>query len=89
MKKQPTKKDQYKPTDMRAYRRRSERNLVIAVVVSLLIFGSLFIGLIYGWMSLFTAVLVLLPGVGVFVLVWLLLKGLERLTRDKADQDDK
>ncbi|TFG72602.1 MAG: hypothetical protein E4H27_02315 [Anaerolineales bacterium] len=86
MNKRPAKKDQHKPTDMRAYRSRSERNLVIAVVVSFLIFGSLIIGLIYGWMSLFTAVLILLPGVGIFVLVWLLLKGLERLVRDKEDR---
>lgn len=72
-----------KPTDMRAYRRRSERNLVIAIVVFFLIVGSIVIGLVYGWMSLFTALLVLLPGVAIFVIVWLLLKWLERLAREK------
>lgn len=72
-----------KPTDMRAYRRRSERNLVIAVVVAFLIVGSAIIGLVYGWVSLITGLLFLLPGVAIFVLLWLLLKGLERLVRDK------
>lgn len=82
------KKDLHKPTDMRAYRRRNERNLVIAVVVSFLIFGSIVIGLIYGWMSLITGLLILLPGVVIFVLLWWLLKGLERLARDKDDRAD-
>ena len=72
-----------KPTDMRAYRRRSERNLVIAVVVAFLIVGSAIIGLVYGWVSLITGLLFLLPGVAIFVILWLLLKGLERLVRDK------
>jgi hypothetical protein len=79
------KKNNYKPTDLRAYRRRSERNLVIAVVVSFLIVGSIIIGLVYGWVSLITGFLFLLPGVAIFVLLWLLLKGLERLTREKDD----
>jgi len=72
-----------KPTDMRAYRRRNERNLVIAVVVSFLVLGSIVIGLVYGWMSLLTGFLILLPGVVIFILLWLLLKGLERLVRDR------
>ena len=77
------KKNLHKPTDMRAFRRRSERNLVIAVVVSFLIVGSIIIGLVYGWMSLITGFVILLPGVAIFVLLWLLLKGLERLVREK------
>lgn len=81
------KKNTHKPTDMRAYRRRSERNLVIAVVVAFLIVGSFIIGSIYGWTSLFTALLILLPGVAIFVLLWLLLKWLERFIRDKDERD--
>ena len=77
------KQNPRKPTDMRAYRRRSERNLVIAVVVAFLIVGSAIIGLVYGWVSLITGLLFLLPGVAIFVILWLLLKGLERLVRDK------
>ena len=74
---------QRKPTDMRAYRRRSERNLVIAVVVFFMIVGSIIIGLVYGWMALFTGLLFLVPGVVVFVLLWWLLKVLERFIKDK------
>ncbi len=76
-------KKPHKPTDMRAYRRRNERNLVIAVVISFLVLGSIVIGLVYGWMALLTGFLILLPGVVIFILLWLLLKGLERLVRDR------
>ena len=79
------KKNLNKPTDMRAFRRRSERNLVIAVVVAFLIVGSIIIGLVYGWMSLITGFLILLPGVAIFVLLWVLLKGLERLVRERDE----
>ena len=79
------KKSIRKPTDMRAFRRRSEKNLVIAVVITFLIVGSIIIGLVYGWMSLITGFMFLLPGVAIFVLLWLLLQGLERLIRDKDD----
>jgi hypothetical protein len=77
------KKNPHKPTDLRAYRRSTERNLVIAVVLSFLVLGSIIIGLVYGWVSLITGFLILLPGVAVFLLLWLLLKGLERLSQDK------
>jgi hypothetical protein len=77
------KKNLHKPTDMREYRRRSERNLVIAVVVAFLIVGSIIIGLVYGWVSLITGFLFLLPGVVIFVLLWLLLKGLEHLAQHR------
>lgn len=77
------KKNARPPTDMRAYRRRTERNMVIAIVVSFLIVGSIIIGLTYGWVSLIMGFLILLPGVAIFVLLWLLLKGLERASRDK------
>ena len=77
------KKNLRKPTDMREFRRRSERNLVIAVVVAFLIIGSIIIGSVYGWVSLFSGLLILLPGVAVFVLLWMLLRGLERLIRKR------
>ncbi|MDF1512408.1 MAG: hypothetical protein P1S60_01230 [Anaerolineae bacterium] len=79
------KENQHKPTDLRAYRQRTERNLVIAVVIAFLIVGSVMIGSVYGWASLFAGLLIMLPGVAVFVLLLLLLKWLERLSRDKDD----
>ena len=70
-----------KPTDLRKARRRSERALVIGVVVVLLVVGGILIGLIYGWQSIFTALLCLIPGAALFVLLWLLLRFLERLSK--------
>ncbi len=70
------------PLDMRAYRRQTERHLVIAVVLWLVIVGSVVIGLIYGWPAVFTGLMCLLPGAGVFLLVWVFLAGLEHIGRD-------
>lgn len=80
------KKKSHQPTDMRAYRRRTERNMVVAVVISFLIVGTLIIGLTYGWVSLITGFFILLPGAVAFILLWLLLKGLERASKEK-DKD--
>jgi hypothetical protein len=77
------KKNLRKPTDMREFRRRSEQNLVIAVVLAFLVVGSVIIGSVYGWISLLSGLLILLPGAAIFVLLWMLLKGLERLLRNK------
>ncbi len=71
-----------KPTDMRAYRRQTERRLVVAIVLMLVLVGSVIIGLVYGWTSVFTGLLCLLPGAGTFILLWALLTGIERITRD-------
>ncbi len=68
-----------RPTDMRKYRKTLERRLVIAVVVALLVVGSLVIGLVYGWRSVFTGLLCLVPGAAILGLLWLLLGWLERL----------
>lgn len=71
-----------KPTDMRAYRRQSERRLVVAVVLVFVLVGSVVIGLVYGWPAVFTGLLCLLPGAGIFVLLWLVLVVIERLSQD-------
>jgi hypothetical protein len=71
-----------KPTDMRAYRRQTERRLVIAIVLMLVLAGSVIIGLVYGWTSVFTGLLCLLPGAGIFILLWVFLTGIEHITRD-------
>ncbi len=75
-------KDPYKPTDMRAYRRQTERRLAIAVILALVLIGSVVIGLVYGWPAVFTGLLCLLPGAGVFLLLWIVLSVVERLSRD-------
>ncbi|MBN2389767.1 MAG: hypothetical protein JXR84_03525 [Anaerolineae bacterium] len=71
-----------KPTDMRAYRRQTERRLVVAIIFALVLIGSVVIGLIYGWPAVFTGLLCLLPGAGVFLLLWIVLSVIERLSRD-------
>ena len=71
-----------KPTDMRAYRRRTERRLVVAIIFALVLIGSVVIGLVYGWPSVFTGLLCLLPGAGIFLLLWIVLTIIERLSRD-------
>ena len=71
-----------KPTDMRAYHRQTERRLVVAIVLMLVLVGSVVIGLVYGWTAVFTGLLCLLPGAGIFILLWAFLTGIERITRD-------
>jgi hypothetical protein len=72
---------QNKPTDLRAARRRTERTLVLSVAGILVIGGSVLIGLLYGWPSALSALLCLAPGGVVMVLLWLLLRFLEALSR--------
>lgn len=72
---------QNKPTDLRAARRRFERTLVASVVACLVVGGTILIGLIYGWQSVLTALLCLVPGAGVLILLWLLLRILERFSQ--------
>jgi len=74
-----------RPLSTREYRRQTERQLVIAVAVVLVVVGSLIIGLVYGWPAIFTAWLCLLPGAGIFVALWLLLNGLEYLIRERDE----
>lgn len=65
------------PTDMRKTRRRQERLLLIAVVIVLLVVGGIVIGIVYGWQSVVTGLLCLIPGAIGLVLIWLLLKFIE------------
>ena len=76
------RKGSHKPTDMRAYRRQTERRLVIAIIFMLVLIGSVVIGLVYGWPAVFTGLLCLLPGAGIFLLLWIVLSVIERLSRD-------
>ncbi|MBN1486952.1 MAG: hypothetical protein JW981_04870 [Anaerolineae bacterium] len=72
-----------KPTNMREYRKRSERNLLIGAVLIFVIVGSVLIGVFYDWTAIFTSLTCLLPGVGVLVLLWFGLNALERARHDK------
>jgi hypothetical protein len=66
------------PTDFRAYRRRSERSLALAVVVCLVGVGGVLIAVIYGKGALVLGLTCLLGGAALFGLVWLILTLMER-----------
>ncbi len=65
------------PTDSRGFRRRTERNLAIAVVVFLVGVGGASIALVYGGGPAALGLVCLLFGAGLFALVWLVLSLLE------------
>ena len=71
------------PTDLRRYRRQLERRLLVAVVVSLVVVGSLLIGVIFGWPAALTSLACLVPGALVVVTLWLLLKAIEHLVAER------
>ncbi|RME80290.1 MAG: hypothetical protein D6775_16620 [Caldilineae bacterium] len=66
------------PTDYRRERRRTERQLLLLVLGTLLIFGGFLIYLIYGGTALITGLLCLVPGAGVILFLWGLLSLIER-----------
>jgi hypothetical protein len=66
------------PTDYRAYRRKTDRDLALAVIVMLVGVGGALIALIYGGGAAVLGLVCLLGGAGLFGLVWLILSLLER-----------
>lgn len=66
------------PTDYRRMRRQDERALLAAVIVFLLFVGGGLIFLIYGAGALVTGLACLLFGVGLLLLLWLIVTGIER-----------
>jgi len=70
------------PTDYRRYRRQTDRKLVIAVVLFLLLVGSGLIGVIFGPAAGVTGFGCLLVGVGIIGLLWILLTLMERWVGD-------
>ena len=66
------------PTDYRAYRRKTDRNLAWAVVLLLVGGGGALIAFVYGGGAAILGVTCLLAGAGMFGLVWLILTLLER-----------
>ena len=61
------------PTDYRATRRKSDRNLALAVVIFLVGVGGTAIALVYGGGAAALGLVCLLAGAGLFGLVWLIL----------------
>jgi hypothetical protein len=66
------------PTDYRAFRRRNERNLALAVVIFLVGVGGMAIALVYGRGAALLGLTCLLAGSAMFGLVWLILTLMER-----------
>jgi len=62
-----------RPTDLRRYRRQTERRLAIAVVFCLLFVGGGLVALIYGSGAAVMAVSCLLLGCAIFALLWFIL----------------
>lgn len=66
------------PTDLRKYRRQTERRLTIAVVVFLVLVGGGLIGLIYGPSAALLGISCLLLGAGIIGLLFAILTLMER-----------
>ena len=74
----PMSSDSKEPTDLRKYRRQTERQLTIAVVVFLVLVGGGLISLIYGPGAAFMGVSCLLLGAGIIGLLFIILTLMER-----------
>jgi hypothetical protein len=61
------------PTDSRAIRRKTDRDLALAVVICLVGVGGALIALIYGGGAAALGIVCLLGGAGIFGLLWLIL----------------
>lgn len=66
------------PTDTRAFRQRTDRNLALAVVLFLVGVGGAAIALVYGPGAAALGLVCLLFGAGLFGLLWLILTLMER-----------
>jgi protein-S-isoprenylcysteine O-methyltransferase Ste14 len=75
--------DPKEPTDLRAYRRQTERRLTIAVVVFLLLVGGGLIGLIYGPGAALMGISCLLLGAGIIGFLFAILTLMERWAKSE------
>jgi hypothetical protein len=64
--------------DLRAWRRKEDRQLALVIILFLVIVGGMTIGLVYGWGVALTGALGLLAGGSIFGLLWLILSLVER-----------
>ena len=69
--------DDRKPTNLRQQRKQAERRDVALVMLLLLVVGSVIIGLVYGWGSIPSALLCLVPGAILVLLLFLFWKGID------------
>ncbi len=74
------------PTDYRRERRRTDRNLALAVVIFLVGVGGTLIALIYGGGAAALGLVCLLAGAGLFGLLWLILTLMERWAKDREER---
>ena len=70
------------PTDYRRYRRETDRKLLVAVVLFLLVVGSGLIAIIYRPSAGILSFFCLLSGVSIIALLWILLSLIERWVSD-------
>ena len=70
------------PTDYRRERRKTDRNLALAVVIFLVGVGGTLIALIYGGGAAVLGLTCLSAGAGMFGLVWLILTLIERWAKE-------
>ena len=64
--------------DLRAFRRREDRRLILVIMLFLVVVGGVAIGLVYGWSNAAAGVICLIGGAAVLGLVWLILVLVER-----------
>ena len=67
--------------DLRAFRRREDRRLILVIMLFLVVVGGVAIGIVYGWSNAAAGVLCLIGGAAVLGLVWLILLLVERWAR--------
>ena len=78
----------WSPSNMRRYRRESDRRFLLLVILTLVFVGGGLIALILGVEALLTALPCLLGGAALILLPWLALTGLERW-RDRMERADR
>ena len=71
--------------DLRAFRRREDRRLVLVIMAFLVVVGGLAIGMVYGWGTAGTGVICLVVGAAVFGSLWLILSLIERWLGQEKD----
>jgi membrane protein implicated in regulation of membrane protease activity len=79
--------DKLPPTNMRRYRRESDRKFLYLVIFTLVVVGGTLIALIYGPGALLTALPCLLGGAALILVPWLLLTAAEKW-RDRTERAD-
>lgn len=80
-------KNNRKPSNMRQFRRDSDRRNLYLVLFTLVVVGGLLIAVIFGVETLLTALPCLLGGALMIFIPWLVLEGLQKW-RDRQEQDE-